>query len=210
MQGRLSHGRTRLWVLADQHRKPSNHYKSQVGETVDLFGYRGLRLNLMKGIRVLKATQSWSEADIQTGVESVAIDLMTYFQWPSSINDLQMPDMLPSLLLTPFAVWHFAVIQYEINFYPVPVWRRILILDIRRALSFCITHSEWWSQPKVQTDHRTTETTKQIRTLQGSDKKKWGTRDRLLNRLFSLGCNLPNITRHFTSSTLVVIISSCA
>lgn len=77
----------------------------------------------MKGMRVFKAMQTWSKPDMQIGAESV-IDLMTYFQRARSINDLQMPNMLPYLtLLTPLAVWHFAVIQYEINFCPVPVWQ---------------------------------------------------------------------------------------
>lgn len=161
---------------------------------------KGLRLNLMKGIRhgVFKATQTWSKN------QSVVIDLMTYFQWPRCINDLQTPDMFPSPLLTPLAVWHFAGHSITDQFLSSGSLTEILILDTRPSL-FCNTHSEAWSQLKAQTDHRNAETTKQS----VDKKRKWGTRGRLLNCLFSLSCNFPNISRHFTPSTLVIISLLC-
>lgn len=154
-------------------------------------------------------TRAWSKCKKKKGVVSVVIDLMPYFHWPCTYYWPSNAHMLPSLLLTPLAVWHFAVIQYKINLCSAPVWQRILILDI----TFIILYNPLWKMESTQSADRSRTDWDNKANKDSAEllvrKRKWGTRDRLSKCLFSLSCNFPNITRHFTSSTLV-IISSCA
>lgn len=140
---------------------------------------------------------------------SIAIDLVTHFQWPGNINDLQIP-----ICYHPCYRHHLqSDISRSFNMRSIFVQCQSDTdskqLAIRPSL-FCISHSVRWSGLNVQTAHRNTATTKQIRILQSFNKKKKVKYKRQTVKLSSHSAAISQISPDiFTSSTLV-IISSCA